>query len=99
MEDNTKLLAKGNEMEYKQILKYLDSDEKLDIRIRLFISALNSHNFTEQQYRRVDIVEKELERQIPNETKQSIYSKCNKDRNVLYSKRREKGDWIKWMIR
>lgn len=61
----------------KQILEYLNSDEKLDLQVRLFISALNSHNFTEQQHRIVDIVEKEIGQEIPEEIKQSIYSKCN----------------------
>lgn len=32
----------------KQILDYSNSDEKLDLQVRLFISALNSHNFIEQ---------------------------------------------------
>lgn len=56
----------------KQILEYLNSDEKLDLKVRLFILALNSHNFTEQQHRIVDIVEKEIGQEIPEETKQSI---------------------------
>jgi hypothetical protein len=64
----------------KQILEYLNSDEKLDLQVRLFISALNSHNFTEQQHRIVDIVEKEIGQEIPEETKQTIYSKCNDER-------------------
>lgn len=61
----------------KQILEYLNSDEKLDIQVRLFISALNSNNFTEQQHKIIDIVEKELGQEIPEETKQAIYSKCD----------------------
>lgn len=64
----------------KQILEYLNSDEKLDLQVRLFISALNSHNFTEQQHRIVDIVEREIGQEIPEKTKQSIYSNCN-DKN------------------
>lgn len=64
----------------KQILEYLNSDEKLDLQVRLFISTLNSHNFTEQQHRIVDIVEKEIGQEIPEETKQSIYSKCNDEK-------------------
>lgn len=64
----------------KQILDYLNSDEKLDLQLRLFISALNSNNFTEQQHRIVDIVEKEIGQKIPEETKQIIYSKCNDEK-------------------
>lgn len=64
----------------KQILDYLNSDEKLDLQVRLFISALNSNNFTEQQHRIVDIVEKEIGQKIPEETKQTIYSKCNDEK-------------------
>lgn len=69
----------------KQILDYLNSDEKLDLQVRLFISALNSHTFTEQQHRIVDIVEKEIEQEIPEETKQTIYSKCNDEKQDFNS--------------
>ncbi len=61
----------------KQILEYLNSDEKLDLQVRLFISALNSKNFSEQQHRVVDIVEKELGHDMPKQTKKALYSKCN----------------------
>lgn len=63
----------------KEILKYLDSDEKLDIQVRLLISVMNSNSFTEQQHRVVDIVEKELGYEIPEQTKKALYSKCNSD--------------------
>lgn len=63
----------------KQILEYLNSDEKLDLQVRLFISSLKSRNFSEQQHRIVDIVEKEFGKELPQETKQSLYSKCNDD--------------------
>lgn len=63
----------------KQILEYLNSDEKLDLQVRLFISALNSKNFSEQQHRVVDIVEKELGHDIPEQTKKALYSKCNSE--------------------
>lgn len=63
----------------KEILKYLDSDEKLDIQVRLLISVMNSNSFTEQQHRAVDIVEKELGHEIPEQTKKALYSKCNSD--------------------
>ena len=39
----------------KQILKYLDSDEKLDLQIRMFISAINAESFTEQQYKGIKL--------------------------------------------
>lgn len=63
----------------KEILKYLDSDEKLDLQVRLLISVMNSNSFTEQQHRVVDIVEKELGHEIPEQTKKALYSKCNSD--------------------
>lgn len=62
----------------KQILKYLDNDEKLDLQIRLFISTINSSSFTEQQHKAVDIIEKELGESIPQETKNFLYSNCKK---------------------
>lgn len=62
----------------KQILKYLDNDEKLDLQIRLFISTINSSSFTEQQHKAVDIIEKELDESIPQETKNFLYSNCKK---------------------
>jgi len=63
----------------KEILEYLDSGEKLDLQVRLFISTINSKNFSEQQHKLVDIVEKELGRPIPSETKNFLYSECDKD--------------------
>ena len=63
----------------KKILEYLNSDEKLDLQVRLFISTLNSKNFREQQHRVVDIVEKELEHGMPEQTKKALFSKCNSD--------------------
>lgn len=70
------LITKKNS---KEILEYLDSKEKLDIQVRLLISVINSNSFTEQQYRVVDIVEKELGHEIPEQTKKTLYSKCNSD--------------------
>ena len=49
--------------------------EGYDLQVRLLISTLNSNNFTEPQHKIVDIVEKEIEQKIPEETKQIIYSK------------------------
>lgn len=63
----------------KEILEYLDGNDKLDIQVRLLISAINSNSFTEQQHRAVDIVEKELGHEIPQQTKKALYSKCNSD--------------------
>ena len=40
---------------------------------------MNSNSFTEQQHRVVDIVEKELGYEIPEQTKKALYSKCNSD--------------------
>lgn len=64
----------------KQILEYLNSDEKLDLQVRLFISTLNSNNFTEQQHKIVDIVEKELGKKFPEETKKALYGKCDDEK-------------------
>lgn len=63
----------------KQILKYLDSNEKLDLQVRLFISTINSKSFTEQQHKAVDIIEKELGKPIPEKTKETLYSNCDKN--------------------
>lgn len=63
----------------KQILEYLNSDEKLDLQVRLFISAINSNNFSEQQYNAVNIIEKEIGKSIPEETKKSLYNNCDKN--------------------
>ena len=62
----------------KQILEYLDSNEKLDLQVRLFIKCINANNFTEQQHKLVNAVEDELSVFIPDETKEIIYSKCEK---------------------
>ncbi len=62
----------------KQILEYLDSDEKLDLQIRIFISALNANNFTEQQRKAIEIIEKELRISIPQEIKNAIIGKVEK---------------------
>lgn len=63
----------------KQILEYLDSNERLDLQVRLIISTINSKNFSEQQHKAIEILEKELETSIPNEIKEELYGKCNKD--------------------
>lgn len=70
------LITKKNS---KEILEYLDSEEKLDIQIRLIISTINSNSFYEQQHKAVDIVEKEIGQEIPKEVKELLYSKCNND--------------------
>ena len=70
------LITKKNS---KEILEYLDSEEKLDIQVRLLISVINSNSFTEQQHRVVDIVEIELGHEIPEQTKKALYSICNSD--------------------
>lgn len=71
------MIILNTEMTSKQILKYLDSDEKLDLQTRLIISAINSKSFYEQQHKLVDIIEKELGKEIPEQTKKVLYSKCN----------------------
>lgn len=73
------MIILNTKMTSKQILKYLDSDEKLDLQIRLVISTINSNSFSEQQHKAVNIVEKELGRPIPDETKKLLYSNCDKE--------------------
>lgn len=73
------MIILNTKMTSKQILQYLDSDEKLDLQIRLVISTINSNSFSEQQHKAVNIVEKELGITIPEETKDLIYSNCDKD--------------------
>ena len=60
-----------------QILKYLDSDERLSVYIRLVISTLNSHNLSEQQHKAVEIIENEIGRQLPRKLKCILFSKCD----------------------
>lgn len=57
----------------------MDSDEKLDLQIRVFISAVNSDTFSEQQHKIIKIIEKELGKPLPEETKNSILGKCDKN--------------------
>lgn len=71
------MIILNTNMTSKQILKYLDSDEVLDLQIRLIISTINSNSFTEQQHKTVNIVEKELGRPLPDKTKKSLYSNCD----------------------
>ena len=62
----------------KEIIKYLDSEEKLDVQIRLVISTLNADSFDEQQLKAIRIVEEELGTKIPEKTRESILSNCKK---------------------
>lgn len=65
----------------KEILNYLNSGEKLDLQVRLVISSLNSSNFTEQQHKIINIIENELGIEVPIQTKNAIYKKCDKNVN------------------
>lgn len=60
----------------KQILKYLDSDEKLDIQVRMMIVTLNSDDFSSQQHRLLDLLEKDYQIVIPEKTKENLLSNC-----------------------
>lgn len=66
------LIIQNSKMSAKDILKYLDSDKKLDIQIRLYISALNSDNFIDQQTKLLNIIENEIGIKIPEDTKNNI---------------------------
>lgn len=62
----------------KQILEYLNNDEKLDLNVRICISTINAQDFSTQQRKAIDIIEKELGKEIPNETKQAILAEISK---------------------
>lgn len=72
------LLMNNSKMTARQILEYLDSNQKLDIQTRLIISALNAQNFSEQQNKLVNLIEKEIGTEIPKQTKDKILEKCDK---------------------
>ena len=61
----------------KQILEYLNSDEKLELLVRIYIATINAPNFSEQQHNVINIIEKELGTEIPSETKKIIFDKCD----------------------
>ena len=73
------MIILNTKMTSRQILKYLDNEEKLDLQTRLFISTINSNSFSEQQHKAINIVEKELGRPIPKETKELLLSNCDKE--------------------
>lgn len=62
----------------KQILKYLDSNEKLEVQIRMVITALNSNDFSSQQKNLLNILEKEYNIVFPSELKKKIIDTCEK---------------------
>lgn len=68
----------NSNMTAKQILEYLENDEKLDIQIRMIITALNSDDFSSQQQRLLDFVEKKLNIRIPEETRNNLLSNSKK---------------------
>ena len=61
-----------------QILGYLDSKEKIDVEIRMMIAALNSNDFSSQQHRLIELLEKDYNVVIPEETKKFILSNRDK---------------------
>ncbi len=61
----------------KQILEYLDSDEKLDLQIQMTITALNSNSFSEQQNKLINVVEKELNMRMTKQMKRNFLKNCN----------------------
>lgn len=73
------MIILNTKMTSMQILKYLDSEKKLDLKTRLVISTINSNSFSEQQHKAINIVEKEFGRPIPKETKKLILSNCDKE--------------------
>ena len=72
-------LALITKKDAKQILDYLDSDEKLDVQLRLFISSIVSNNFSEQQHKLIKQVEEEIGQSIPPKTKDNILKNCDKN--------------------
>lgn len=60
----------------RQILAYLNSDEKLDIQVRMMIVTLNSDDFSSQQHRLLDLLENDYHIDIPEEVKENLLSNC-----------------------
>lgn len=56
-------------MKPQQILKELDSGRKFDIMIRQVIAVVNASSFSEQQYKSLDLIEKELGVSLPQKYK------------------------------
>lgn len=73
------MIILNTKMTSRQILKYLDTEEKLDLQTRLVISTINSNSFSEQQHKAINIVEKEFGGPIPKETKELLLSNCDKE--------------------
>lgn len=63
----------------KQILQYLDNKEKIDIKVRAMIIALNSDNFYDQQQNLINLFENELNIKIPDDIKSNILGKFEKN--------------------
>ena len=59
-----------------QILKYLNSEEEMDIMVRMAISTTNANSFDEQQHKAIQLVEKELGRPIPQNIKDNLLKNC-----------------------
>ena len=72
-------------MSSRQILKELDSDRKFDIMIRQVIAVVNATSFFEQQHKSIDLIEKEIGREIPKYCKDKLLELCgnvkDKDEN------------------
>lgn len=60
----------------KQILKYLDSEEKLDMQVRMVITTLNSNDFSSQQHNLLQLLEKDYNINIPSHIQEKILEEC-----------------------
>ena len=59
----------------ENILEYIYNKKNFDLRVRLFISAINSNNFDEQQYNCINAIENNFDFNIPKKIKEKIYTK------------------------
>lgn len=59
----------------KNILEYIYNKKNFNLRVRLFISAINSNNFDEQQYNCINIIENNFGFNISKKIKEKTYTK------------------------
>lgn len=60
----------------KQILEFLDGNEDFDLMTKMMIAATNSNDFSDQQHRIIEVIEK-TGISIPEYVKNNLLSKCN----------------------
>lgn len=65
-------------MTASQVLKHLDSDNEFNIQTKIGILAINSSNFSDQQHKMINLIESEMEKELPEEFKNNILKNCDK---------------------